>query len=271
MKSCKAMEIATSTYYYKAILKPDESQIIDKIEEVLGMLGPTGYIAMTVILKRNMTINKKKVYRIMRENGFLCPKKVKAYSKTTDSSHNLPKYQNHAADCVTSDIGQVLVGDVTQFDIRGRDCFLALLMDRHNHEVAGAAISWTNDTDLVLSALECASEKFGDLRGCLHHTDADVRYCSKLYTQRLHELGMKISMTVGNAYENAHAESLNKTIKYKEININEYDSIEEAKIRIGIYIHNYNTIKPHSSLNYMTPVEYKKSENNKKMIPISGG
>jgi putative transposase len=254
------MEIATSTYYYKAVKKPDESQIIAQMENILEMLGPTGYIAMTVILKRTMSINKKKVYRIMSENGFLCKKKVKPYSKTTNSSHNLPKYQNVAANYVTSDVGQVLVGDVTQFDIRGRDCFLALLMDRHNHEVAGAAISWTNDTDLVLSALESASEKFGNLRGCLHHTDADVRYCSNLYTQRLRDLGMKISMAVGNAYENAHAESLNKTIKYKEINLNEYDSIEEAKIRIGIYIHNYNTIKPHSSLNYMTPVEYKNSD-----------
>ena len=103
-------------------------------------------------------------------------------------------------------------------------------MDRHNHEIAGAAISWYNNTDLVLSALESASEKYGSLVGCLHHTDADVRYCSKLYTQKLQDLGMKISMTLGNAYENAHAESLNKTIKYKEIYLNEYDSIEEAKI-----------------------------------------
>jgi transposase InsO family protein len=265
------MALAISTFYYQAIPKPDDSQIISKIEDILEMLGPTGYIAMTVILRRTMTINKKKVYRIMAENGFLCQKKKRTYSKTTDSSHNLPKYQNLAANVVTSNVGQVLVGDVTQFDIRGRDCYLALLMDRHNHEIAGAAISWSNDTYLVVSALEVASEKFGSLAGCLHHTDADVRYCSRAYTQRLHELGMEISMTVGNAYENAHAESLNKTIKYKEINLNEYDSIEEAKIRIGIYIHNYNTIKPHSSLNWMTPVEFKNSENNKKMIPISGG
>lgn len=265
------MDIAVSTYYYKATPKPDESKIIAQIEEVLEMLGPTGYIAMSVILKRTMTINKKRVYRIMLENGFLCKKKAKAYSKTTNSTHNLPKYQNLAANYVTSDIGQVLVGDVTQFDIRGRDCFLALLMDRHNLEIVGAAISWTNDTNLVLSALECALEKFGSLVGCIHHTDADVRYCSNLYTKRLRDIGVQISMTVGNVYENAHAESLNKTIKYKEINLNEYDSIEEAKIRIGIYIQNYNTIKPHSSLNYMTPVEYKNLGKKEKMIPISGG
>ena len=57
----------------------------------------------------------------------------------------------------------------------------------------------------------------------------------------------------------------------KMANLIKATGIEEAKIRIGIYIHNYNTIKPHSSLHYMTPVEYKKSGKNKKMIPISGG
>lgn len=265
------MEIPVSTYYYNAKPRADESEIVAQIEDVLTKLGPTGYIAMTAILRRTMKIGDKKVYRIMGENGLLCQKKKKIYSKTTDSAHSLPKYRNLAGNFVSTDVGQVLVGDVTQFDIRGRDCFLALLMDRHNLEIAGAAISWVNDTSLVLSALEAASEKYGNLVGCLHHTDADVRYCSNEYTKRLLGLGMNISMTVGNVYENAHAESLNKTIKYKEINLNEYESIEEAWIRIGIYIQNYNTFKPHSSLNWMTPVEYKMFTRNKKMIPISRG
>ena len=251
------MEIPVSTYYYNAKTRADESWIVAQIEDVLTKLGPTGYIAMTAILRRTMVIGDKKVYRIMGENGLLCQKKKKTFSKTTDSGHSLPKYQNLAGNFVSTDVGQVLVGDVTQFDIRGRDCFLALLMDRHNLEIAGAAISWVNDTSLVLSALEVASEKYGNLSGCIHHTDADVTYCSNDYTQRLRDLGIDISMTVGNVYENAHAESLNKTIKYKEINLNEYESIEEAWIRIGIYIQNYNTLKPHSSLNWMTPVEYK--------------
>lgn len=73
-------------------------------------------------------------------------------------------------------------------------------------------------------------------------------------------MGLKISMCKGNAYENAFAESLNKTIKYKEININEYGNIKEAYSCIEKYIYKYNNIKPHSSLGWLTPVEYGKKE-----------
>ena len=86
------MELSVSTYYYQAMKKPDDTPIIFQIESILELIGPTGYIAMTAILRRTMTINKKTVYRIMTENGFLYEKRKKAYSKTTDSSHNLPKY-----------------------------------------------------------------------------------------------------------------------------------------------------------------------------------
>ena len=63
-------------------------------------------------------------------------------------------------------------------------------------------------------------------------------------------------MCVGDAYENAHAESLNKTIKYKEINLSQYESFEEASESIFEFIHLYNTMKPHSALGWMPPMRY---------------
>jgi hypothetical protein len=60
------MEIAVSTYYYNAKPRADEGWIVSQIEDVLTKLGPTGYIAMTAILRRTTQIGDKKVYRIMR-------------------------------------------------------------------------------------------------------------------------------------------------------------------------------------------------------------
>jgi hypothetical protein len=54
-------------------------------------------------------------------------------------------------------------------------------------------------------------------------------------------------MVYGDVYENPHAESLNKTVKYKLINLSEFDSLVEADA-IARYIEFYNVIKPHSSL-----------------------
>jgi transposase InsO family protein len=257
--SCRALGMSISTYYYKPKDKQsDEDEIVKReIEKIIEALPESGYRPVTTILNRNgLKINHKRTSRIMRENGLLCRKTRRYVPATTDSRHKYLKYPNIANDIVTDNINQVVVGDVTAYDINGKDHFLAQLMDRHNREVIGKAVSDKNDTALVLSALEDACSN-RDLRGCIHHTDADVRYCSKAYIDRLNKIGMKISMCVGNAYENAHAESLNKTVKRQEINISDYDSKEESAISIFRFIRIYNNLRPHSAIGYMTPVEYR--------------
>ncbi len=133
-------------------------------------------------------------------------------------------------------------------------------MDRHNREGIGKAVSDKNDTALVLAALEDAHHNRPDLHGCIHHTDAAVRYCSDDYGNRLKDLRMRISMCVGNACENAHAESFNKTIKRQEINISEYDSKEESSVYIFRFIELYNSFRPHSSLGGMTPIGFRMAD-----------
>ena len=262
--SCKALDMSISTYYYKVKITSNEDEIIKKeIEEIIETLPESGYRPVTVLLNRKgFKINHKKTHRIMKENNLLCCKTRRYVPATTDSRHPYMKYPNIAKDVVTDDINQVIVGDVTAYDVKGKDHYLAELMDRHNREVIGKAVSDKNDTALMLSALEDAN-KNRDLKGCIHHTDADVRYCSKAYIDRLKEIGMKISMCVGNAYENAHAESFNKTVKRQEINISDYDSKEESAVSIFRFIEVYNNYRPHSSIGDMTPVEYRMDLENK--------
>ncbi len=256
--SCKALDMSISTYYYKVKISPDKDKVItQEIEKIIEILPESGYRPVTVLLNRQgFGINHKRTHRIMKENNLLCCKKKRYVPATTDSKHKYWKYPNIAKDIITDNINQVIVGDVTAYDINGKDHFLATLMDRHNREVIGKAVSDKNDTNLVLSALEDANRN-RDLKGCIHHTDADVRYCSKAYIDLLDKIGMKISMCVGNAYENAHAESLNKTVKRQEINISDYDNKEESAISIFRYFEVYNNYRPHSSIGNMTPVEYR--------------
>ena len=260
VRSCKAMKIPTSTFYYKKKPRLDEDAYVLKcIEEYSSKLNQVGYISMTKMLReeKGLKINKKRVYRIMKENGLLCRKKRSFRLKTTDSNHNLRKYPN-LLKIDKPDPSKVLVGDVTTFDIKSVNYYLALLMRLGSRRIVGAAISDKNNTELVRRAFLDAKTCLGNLREFYHHSDSDVRYCSREYIKELKSAEMNISMCLGNAYENAHAESLNKTIKYKEINLSEYQSFEEARDSIFKFIHSYNHLKPHSSLDWMTPVKYEK-------------
>ena len=255
------MGLLVSTYYYKPGNKDhlllEDKTIVSEIEEILEIIPQSGYRPVTDILKRKRVINHKKVSRIMRENNLLC-RKIKGFkTSTTDSKHGLYKFPNLLLDKEKINKA-VIVGDVTYYDIKGKNHYLAHLMDLSNRETIGAAISNRLDKELVLAALKNALQNRGTLEGYIHHTDTDSRYCSAEYIKALKNAGAEISMCKGNAYENAHSESFNKTIKRQEINIHQYQSKEESAESIFRFIEIYNTYRPHSALGGMSPLEYRK-------------
>lgn len=235
-----------------------DAPVLKLIEEIIEVLPAAGVPTITTMLKKKMSINKKRIHRIMKENNLIGRHKPIKKGKTTDSNHKFEKFENLTKSIKTTGLNQVIVGDITSYDVCGIDHYLATLMDLHNREIVGSAISNENNTELVLGALEEAKKKRGELKGCIHHTDADVKYCSDEYIKKLKEYKMKISMCVDNVYENAHAESLNKTLKYGEINISEYENKLESAKCIFSFIEKYNTIRPHSALGGMSPLEYTK-------------
>lgn len=254
------MNLSPSSYYYKPKLREGDEFLVKKMEEIIELLPGSGYRTIrTKLTEQDIIVNSKKILRIMKENHLQTRKVIKFKRKTTDSSHNLKKYPNIVKGIKkVEQLNTVIVGDITQYEVNGKDYFLSVLMDLCNREIIGKAISDKNDTELVLTTLEDVIKTRGkkSLKGCIHHTDSDVRYCSAEYIKKLNELKMKISMCKGNAYENAHAESLFKTIKYQEINVSEYDDKLNSAQSIFDYIDKYNTVRPHSSLGGLSPVKY---------------
>ena len=92
----------------------------------------------------------------------------------------------------------------------------------------------------------------------VHHSDQGVQYAATDYVRRLTSRGAAISMAaVGKPEENGYAERLMRTIKEEEVELSEYNDLDDAREQIGRFLEDvYMTKRIHSALGYLTPVEF---------------
>lgn len=270
--ACATLDVSKSAYYETKNKEPavdrDEA-ILGKIRLIASDFSRYGYRRMTKELQRcDIAVNHKRVHRIMKEHSLLVKRK-RFTPITTQSNHNLPRYDNLIKEKVIVKSNEVWVSDITYIPVQNEFTYLALIMDLFSRKIVGWDLSRNVDTTLTLTALNMAVRLRGknNVNGCIHHSDHGVQYLSGAYMDKLHELGMLPSMgEVGNSYDNAHAESLNKTIKWEEVWINEYKTFEQAYEAIAEFIKKYNEKRLHSSIGYVPPNEFEQQKLNRGIV-----
>jgi len=199
----------------------------------------------------------------MRIDNLLCIKK-QFVPKTTDSEHNLPVYPNLARDILIVGINQLWAADITYIRLVREFIYLAVIIDVFSRKCIGWKLGRDIDAKLALSALDMAlaDRKDMGISDLIHHSDQGVQYASWDYVNRLKDYGINISMSRrGNPYDNAFAESFIKTLKYEEVYLWEYETFDEAHKNIKKFLEVvYNKKRVHSSIGYVTPEEFEKSE-----------
>jgi transposase InsO family protein len=253
------MELPRRTYYYKPKDNPSNHDLIARMEEICLEFPRYGYRRVTKQLKREgWTVNHKKVARIMREKRWSCRPGKKKWICTTQSNHQLRVYPNLLKDRAIDGINQLWVADITYIRILTCFIYLAVILDVYSRKAISHAISQRLDTQLTLTALRMAIQDRNPKPGCIHHSDRGVQYASADYIKELDLYGFQISMSrKGNPYDNAYAESFIKTLKFEEVHLWEYQTIEDVQNRIPYFIKDvYNQKRLHSSIGYLPPCEF---------------
>jgi transposase InsO family protein len=242
-------------------MKKQEELIKEKIENIISEFEGYGYRRVTKELQRQgMKINHKKVKRIMKENNLLMKKK-KRFVVTTDSTHQFHIYPNLLKELIITGINQVWVADITYIRVGDKFIYLAVIMDLYSRKIIGWNIREDLTEELALSALRMALKDRIIPKELIHHSDRGVHYAAISYTNLLKQNSIQISMSrKGNCYDNAAMESFFKTLKREEVNLNDYETVEEAKTRIEYFIEQiYNTRRLHSSIGYKSPINFENS------------
>ena len=253
------MNLPRSTYYHKPKNAPgDDPHLINRIEAIIEEFPGYGYRRVTRELhRRDMTVNHKRVLRIMRQRG-LTRKPKRRWIRTTNSNHHYRVYPNLIKNLAVTGPNQVWVADITYIAIQTTFVYLAVILDLFARRALGYAISRFIDTALCLGALGMALRMRNPPKRAIHHSDQGVQYASHDYVEMLLKHGFRISMSrKGNPYDNATAESFIKTLKTEEVYLWEYPTLTDVQNRLPYFIEEvYNRKRLHSSLGYRPPVEF---------------
>ena len=154
---------------------------------------------------------------------------------------------------------QLWVTDITYVHLTGDFAYLSLITDAYSRKIVGWCLWKTLATKGCLNALDqaLASLKKGEGAQLIHHSDRGIQYCSDAYTAQLKTFkfgAIQISMTEnGDPYENALAERMNRTIKEEMLNNRVFDTFDHAQKAIARAVKEYNEVRPHLSINMLTP------------------
>ena len=214
--------------------------------KLLGMIRP--------LMPDGEQISRDAFFDLLRSNGMLVRKR-RTRVITTNSFHWLHKYPNLIKELVPQRSNQLWVSDITYIKTAAGFAYLFLITDAYSRKIVGWHLSETMEAQNALEALYMAlSQLQADAKGIIHHSDRGIQYCSSKYVNCLQKHDINISMTEnGDPYENAIAERVNGILKTEwlyDMTLNDYT---EAKNAVKEIVNIYNTERPHSSVEMLTP------------------
>ena len=152
---------------------------------------------------------------------------------------------------------QLWVADITYVPTAAGFLYLAVVLDAWSRKIVGWSMANHLRTELVLDAMAMA---VGQRRpkDVIHHSDQGSQYTSVAFGKRCGEAGVRPSMgSVGDAYDNAMAESFFSTLEAELLSRRRFASQAEARMACFTYIEGwYNPARLHSGLGYRSPITY---------------
>ena len=149
------------------------------------------------------------------------------------------------------------MGDVTYLRVNGEQRYLAMVLDKFSRKIVGWSLSSKRNAELSLTALKQAAKKRVIKAGLYFHSDRGAEYLASKYRDWMESKGIIQSVNrKGTMNDNAEMESFFRQFKTERIHKNEFVTERELRSVIVEYVRFYNQKRIHSSLNYMTPMQY---------------
>lgn len=264
---CRTLGVSASAYYHRATGARSSRAVGDErllvlIEQVAeGNYGAYGYRKTWLALRRQgVQVGRDRVKRLMRQAGIQGAKRRgKPWRTTTSDSRALRPPDLVDRDFTASRPDELWVADFTYLRCWEGLVFFSFVLDAYSRRVVGWQFSTSMRTDLVLDALRMALTRrpAGADVELIHHSDAGSQYTSFAFQQVLDDHGVLSSIgSVGDAYDNAMAESFVDTFKTELIGDRVWRTRTQLELAIVEWVAWFNTERLHESLGDIPPAEF---------------
>jgi len=265
---CRTLGVARSAHYARLSAPPSARAVRDaELVETIRRLHEAnfeayGYRKLHLALRRAgvQDVGRDRVKRLMREHGIRGAKRRGSkWKTTTPDPHAARRPDLVERDFTASRADELYVADFTYLRCWEGLVFLAFVIDVHSRRVVGWQLASHMRASLVCDALRMAvaTRPRGADVALVHHSDRGSQYTSIEFGQVLddHQVLQSIG-SVGDAFDNALAESFVDTIKTELIADRVWQTRSQLELAIVEYLGWFNDARLHESLGDLTPAEF---------------
>ena len=278
---CRVLGVSASAYYQRktgqrSVRRIEDERLLDRITE----LHADNYFAygsrrMWKALRRaGESVGRGRVERLMRRHGIQGAKRRGKPWRTTRpdlAARRRPDLIER--DFSAAGLNQLWVADITYLRCWEGVVFFAFVLEAYSRRIVGWQLAGHMRTTLVLDALRMALHQRGggaDVE-LVHHSDRGSQYTSIDYTQTLADHGVLASVgSVGDAYDNALAESFVDTFKTELITDRVWRTRSQLELAVVEYLGWFNGARLHSALADQSPAEFERTALSSRTVHRSG-
>ena len=251
-RQCELLGLSRASFYYSPVGESPQNLLYMRLLDEQYTKTPFyGVPRLTEWLcSQGHTVNRKRVARLMRKMGLAA-----IYPKPKTSGMGKPSktYPYLLKGLSITRPNQVWATDITYIRLSSGYVYLVAVMDWFSRYVLSWELSNSLDVFFCLSALERALRQSSPL---IFNNDQGSQFTSEAFTGRLEASNIAISWNGrGSYFDNIFIERLWRSVKYEEVYLNDYDSMNTAHRRLRDYFIFYNRERLHQSLDYRTPYE----------------
>ena len=267
---CRVLQVSRSAYYswqqQKGVVSDEnengvEQSIISIFQEHRRRYGVRRIAAE---LKANaVKAGVYKVRKTLQKNGLKAIQPRSFVPKTTDSRHPYPISPNLLLErALPHRPDEVWVGDITYIPLSGGTYgYLAVWMDLYSRKIIGWHLDDNMKEALVIAAFKKALMNRSITKELIVHADRGGQYAGNKFRKLMDPKSQVLqSMSrADNPYDNAFMESCFSRFKAELVQDGAFENLQDASTEIFEYIEMYyNTKRRHSSLNYLSPMNFEK-------------